>query len=77
MSKAKISALLFAILVLSPGVGACGFTSQGSQEQLRPAESQNTEEEDNKEANKDVAKEMEKTAKEEKGEKTEEKKKGT
>ena len=49
MSKAKIAALLFAVLVLSPGMGACGFTSQGSQEQQRPAESQNAEEEDAKE----------------------------
>lgn len=77
MSKFKIAALLLAMLVLSPGVGACGFTSQGTQEQNRPAEVQNPEEEDTAEENKNVAKEIEKTAKEEIGEKTEEKIKGT
>lgn len=76
MSKSKIAAFLLAMLVLVPGVSACGFTSQGTQEQNRPAEVQNPEEEDNEEENKNVAKEIEKTAKEEAGEKTEEKKKG-
>jgi hypothetical protein len=77
MSKFKIAALLLALLVLGPSVSACGFTSQGTQEQNRPAEVQNPEEEDTAEENKNVAKEMEKTAKEEIGENTEEKIKGT
>ncbi|CAA9466456.1 MAG: hypothetical protein AVDCRST_MAG28-4143 [uncultured Rubrobacteraceae bacterium] len=76
MSKSKIAALLLAMLVLVPGLSACGFTTQGTQEQNRPAEVQNSEEEDKEEENKNVAKEIEKTAKEEAGEKTEEKKKG-
>ncbi len=76
MSKSKIAALLLAMLVLVPSVSACGFTSQGAQEQNRPAEVQNSEKVDNEEENKNVAKEAEKTAKEEAGEKTEEKKKG-
>jgi len=77
MNKSKIAALLLAMLVLGPSVSACGFTSQGTQEQNRPAEVQNSKEEDAAEKNEDVAKEMEKTAKEEIGEKTEEKIKGT
>jgi flagellar basal body-associated protein FliL len=48
MSKAKIVVVLLAILilVLSVSISACGFTSQGSQEQNRPAENQNPAEED-------------------------------
>ena len=65
MSKAKIAALLSAILVLSPGMGACGFTSQGSQEQQRPAERQNSAEEDAIEENKEPQKVMEETGKDE------------
>ena len=45
MSKAKIAALILAVVVLNPGVVACGFTSQGTQEQKRPAEVQSTKEE--------------------------------
>lgn len=76
MSKAKIAALILAVVVLNPGVGACGFTSQGTQEQKRPAEVQSPKEEDIKEENKNVNKEMEKTGKEDAGEKTEEAEKG-
>ena len=65
MSKAKMAVLLLVILILGMSVTACGFTSQGSQEQNRPAESQNAAEEDRKEANKNVAPEMEETGKEE------------
>jgi flagellar basal body-associated protein FliL len=50
MSKAKIVVLLFAILILILSVVACGFTSQGSQEQKRPAENQSPAEEDKTEA---------------------------
>lgn len=71
MSKAKIAALLLAVLVLNPGVGACGFTSQGTEEQNRPAEDQSPKAEDTQEENKNVNKEMEKTGKQEAGEKTE------
>jgi flagellar basal body-associated protein FliL len=46
MSKAKIAVLLLVILIFSMSVTACGFTSQGSQEQNRPAENQGPEEED-------------------------------
>jgi flagellar basal body-associated protein FliL len=46
MDKGKIAVLLLAILVLNLSVAACGFTSQGSQEQNRPAENQNPAEED-------------------------------
>ena len=46
MSKAKIAMLLFAVLILGLSLGACGFTSQGSQEQNRPAENQSPAEED-------------------------------
>lgn len=77
MNKAKIAALLLVILVLIPGMSACGFTSQGSQEQRRPAESQGPSTQDATESNQNVAKEMEKTGKQESGEKTEEKSKGT
>ncbi|MCA1729911.1 MAG: hypothetical protein LC751_11050 [Actinobacteria bacterium] len=77
MNKVKIAALLLVILVLIPGMGACGFTSQGSQEQQRPAESQSPSTQDATESNQNVAKGMEKTAKQEAGEKTEEKSKGT
>ena len=43
MSKAKIAVLLLMILVLGMSVTACGFTTQGSQEQNRPAENQSQE----------------------------------
>ena len=46
MSKAKIAVLLLTILILNLCIAACGFTSQGSQEQNRPAENQGPEEED-------------------------------
>jgi hypothetical protein len=46
MSKARIAVLLLTILILNLSVAACGFTSQGSQEQNRPAENQGPEEED-------------------------------
>jgi len=49
MSKAKIATLLLVILILGMSATACGFTSQGSQEQNRPAENQNPEEEDKEE----------------------------
>lgn len=50
MSKAKIAVLLLMVLILSLSMFACGFTSQGSQEQNRPAENQNPAEEDETEA---------------------------
>ena len=71
MSKSKIAALLLAMLVLVPGLSACGFTTQGTQEQNRPAEDQGPKSEDTEEENKDVNKKMEKTGKQEAGEKTE------
>jgi hypothetical protein len=46
MSKGKIIVLLLAILILNLSVAACGFTSQGSQQQNRPAENQNPPSED-------------------------------
>ena len=49
MSKARIAVLLLTILILSSSVAACGFTSQGSQEQNRPAENQNPQKEDTEE----------------------------
>ena len=66
MSRGKIAALLLAMLILNLTGGAC--LSQGTQEQNRPAESQNSAEEDAKEENKEIAKEMEKTGKEEESE---------
>jgi hypothetical protein len=62
MSRGKIAALLLAMLILNLTGGAC--LSQGTQEQNRPAESQNSAEEDAEEVNKNVAKEMEETGKE-------------
>jgi len=47
MSRGKIAALLLVVLILSLSVAACtGFTSQGSQEQNRPAENQTPAEEE-------------------------------
>ena len=46
MSKGKIIVLLLAMLILNLSVAACGFTSQGSQEQNRPAENQKPPSED-------------------------------
>ncbi len=47
MSRGKIAVLLLVVLILSLSVGACtGFTSQGSQEQNRPAENQPPAEEE-------------------------------
>ena len=63
MGRGKIAVLLLAMLILNLTAGAC--FSQGTQEQNRPAESQNTAEVDRKEANKNVAPEMEETGKEE------------
>jgi cytochrome c556 len=63
MGRGKIAALLLVMLILSVTGSAC--FSQGTQEQNRPAESQNSAEEDTKEENKDIAKEMEETGKEE------------
>lgn len=57
MSKAKIAVLLLAILIFSANVAACGFTSQGSQEQNRPAENQNPKEEDAEETILEIPKE--------------------
>ena len=57
MSKAKIAVLLLVILFLSKSVTACGFTSQGSQEQNRPAENQSSEEEDKEETILEIPKE--------------------
>ena len=62
MGRGKIAALLLAMLILNLTGSACH--SQGTQEQNRPAESQNSAEADAKEANKNVAKEMEETGKE-------------
>jgi len=50
MSKGKIVVLLLALLVLHLGLISCGFTSQGTQEQNRPAENQNPAKEDSTEA---------------------------
>jgi hypothetical protein len=62
MSRGKIAALLLAMLILNLTGSAC--LSQGTQEQNRPAESQNSAEADAKEVNKNVAKEMEEAGKE-------------
>jgi hypothetical protein len=71
MSKGKVVALLLAMLVLVPSVSGCtGFSSQGPQEQQRPAEKQNAPTEDTEETFlDDPSKEMEETAKEEQTEK--------
>ncbi len=50
MSRGKTAVLLFTILILNLGVVACGFTSQGPQEQKRAAENQNPAQEDAEEA---------------------------
>ena len=63
MGRGKIAALLLAMLILNLTGSAC--LSQGTQEQNRPAESQNAAEEDRQEANKNVAPEMEETGKKE------------
>ena len=63
MSRGKIAALLLAMLILNLTGSAC--LSQGTQEQNRPAERQNSAEEDAKEENKEPQKEMEETGKEE------------
>lgn len=63
MSRGKIAALLLSMLILNLTGSAC--LSQGTQEQNRPAESQNSAEEDAKEENKEPQKEMEETGKEE------------
>ena len=70
MSTGKIAALLLVVLVLNLSAGACSwFTSQGSQEQLRPAENQSPAEEDEEEpALGNPEKEMEKTGTEAKEE---------
>ncbi|MDX6380204.1 MAG: hypothetical protein QOI57_1228 [Rubrobacteraceae bacterium] len=66
MSKAKFVVLLLTILILTLSVVACGFTSQGSQEQNRPAENQNSAAGDTTEAIlKTPEKSMEETGKEE------------
>ncbi len=57
MSKGKIAMLLLAILVLNLSVIACGFTSQGTQEQNRPAENQGPKEEDKEETILEIPKE--------------------
>jgi hypothetical protein len=62
MSRGKIAALLLAMLILNLTGSAC--LSQGTQEQNRPAERQNSAEEDAEEGHKNVAKEMEETGKE-------------
>ncbi len=46
LSKTRIVVLLLATLLLTLNIAACGFTSQGSQEQRRPAEAQRTGPED-------------------------------
>lgn len=79
MSRGKIAVLLLVVLVLSLSVAGCaGLTSQGPQEQKRPAESQETpgEEEITEATMHNPAKAMEKTGKGEAGEKTEEQEKG-
>ena len=62
MGRGKIAALLLAMLILNLTGSACLY--QGTQEQNRPAESQNSAEADAKEVNKNVAKQMEETGKE-------------
>ena len=62
MGRGKIAVLLLVMLILNLTAGAC--FSQGTQEQNRPAESQNSAEADAKEVNKNVAKEMEEAGKE-------------
>ncbi len=71
MSKGKVAALLLAMLVLVPSVSGCtGFSSQGPQEQQRPAEKQSAPTEDTEETFlDDPSKKMEETAKEEQTEK--------
>jgi uncharacterized protein HemX len=63
MGRGKIAVLLLVMLILNLTAGAC--LSQGTQEQNRPAERQNSAEEDAKEENKEPQKEMEETGKEE------------
>jgi hypothetical protein len=67
MRKGKVAVLLLTILIISLGVFACaGATSQGPQEQKRPAENQNSaQEESQKTAIETPEKNMEETAKEE------------
>lgn len=67
MSRGKIAVLLLMILVLSLGTVACvGATSQGPQEQKRPAENQSSAQEGSqKTAIETPDKNMEETAKEE------------
>lgn len=67
MGRGKIAVLLLTMLVLNLSLGACtGFTSQGPQEQLRPAENQSSAERDATEPNlENPEKSMEETANEE------------
>ena len=67
MTKGKIAVLLLMLLVLNLSVVACaGFTSQGPQEQKRPAEVQRPSTEETKKTVLETPeKSMEETAKEE------------
>jgi hypothetical protein len=57
--------LLLVILLLNLAIAACGFTSQGSQEQNRPAEVQKTDPEATEKTQEIPQKTMEATGKEE------------
>jgi hypothetical protein len=67
MSRGKLAVFLLTILVLTLSTPACtGFTSQGPQEQKRPAENQSSAREDTQETVlQNPEKSMEETAKEE------------
>lgn len=65
LSKTTIVVLLLATLLLTLNITACGFTSQGSQEQRRPAEVQKTGAEETEKTNVTPQKTMEETGKEE------------
>jgi hypothetical protein len=66
MSRGKIAVLLLTILILNLCAGAYGCTSQGPQEQQRPAERQSSAQEDTEEpALETPEKSMEETANEE------------
>jgi preprotein translocase subunit SecG len=60
-----VVALLLAALLITLNITACGFTSQGSQEQRRPAEVQKPASEETEKTSETPQKTMEETGKEE------------